>query len=269
MLGARNPEVQMLRRLLRRRSAREEAGRYVIEGPRLVVEALDAGVELDAVYVPADVSDADAAALLAACAARATAVRRLAPGVLEGAASTVTPQPALAVARPRPASLPDAVRAGAAPLVLVLCDVADPGNAGTLLRVAEAAGAAAVVACGAAAVDLYNPKVVRAAAGSLFRVATIAHEEPAAVLDELGRLGVQRVATAVDRGVPYDHADLRGPTALVLGNEAHGLAPAVVERLDLVVTIPMHGAVESLNVAIAGAVLAFEAARQRRTEANR
>lgn len=263
-LAARNPEVQTLRRLARRRSARSAADRYVIEGPRLVLEALDAGVAVDRVYVPVDASGPDVDELLRRAGAGAVSLQRLAPGVLEQVASTQTPQPAIAVARPRPAAIADALAAVDDPLVLVLCDVADPGNAGTLLRVAEAAGAALVVVCGTAAVEVHNPKVVRAAAGSLFRVPVATVPDPADALDALGARGLRRVATLVDAGEPYDRVDLRGPVAIVLGSEAHGLPDDVVARVDVRVRIPMAGQVESLNVGVAGAVLAFEAARQRR-----
>lgn len=264
VLAARNPEVQTLRRLTRRRSARSEADRYVIEGPRLVLDALDAGVTVDRVYVPADASGADVRELHRRADAGGVTLRQLAPGVLEQVASTQTPQPAIAVARPRLVAIADALDGVDDPLVLVLCDVSDPGNAGTLLRVAEAAGVALVIVCGPAAVEVHNPKVVRAAAGSLFRVAVATVPDAVAALDDLGARGVRRVATLVDAGVAYDGADLRGAVAIVLGSEAHGLPDAVVERVDERVRIPMAGQVESLNVGVAGAVLAFEAARQRR-----
>src|SRR5690606_24976566 len=117
---------------------------------------------------------------------------------------------------------------------------------------------------GAAAVDVYNPKVVRAAAGSLFRVPVAIEPDPSAALDQLGALGVRRVATIVDGGDDYDRVDLGGAVAIVLGSEAHGLGPDVVARVDQRVRIPMAGNVESLNVAVAGAVLAFDIARRRR-----
>jgi RNA methyltransferase, TrmH family len=262
-LAARNHEIQSLRRLLRRRSARSEAGRYVIEGPRLVVEAIDAAVPLDAVYVPDDASGADLDALLVRCRDAGLVVRVVAAGVIDQVASTQSPQPALAIATPTPATFDDVLRTDAVPFVLVLHDVADPGNAGTLLRVAEAVGAG-VVACGPRAVDVHNPKVVRAAAGALFRVPVVEHPDGRDALGILRERGIRIVGTTLDGATDLDEIELRGPVALVLGNEAHGLPDDVVATVDVSVRIPMRGAVESLNVAMAGTVLAFEAARQRR-----
>jgi TrmH family RNA methyltransferase len=105
---------------------------------------------------------------------------------------------------------------------------------------------------------------VRASAGSIFRVPVVNEGEGVHVLERLGDQGVQRLGTSAHEGIPYDRADLRAPFALVLGSEAHGLPPAVAARLDGAVHIPMDGPVESLNVAVAGAVVLFEAARQRR-----
>jgi TrmH family RNA methyltransferase len=271
-IAARNPEMQTLRRLLRRRSARSEAGRYVIEGPRLVIEALDAGVAVEAVYVPAGAADAegdggDLAALAARCRDAGLRPRAVAAGVIEQVATTQAPQPALAIAVTVRHELGDLLVAPE-PLVVVLCDVTDPGNAGTLVRVAEAAGAAGVVVCGRGAVDMTNPKVVRAAAGSSFRLPVVVDVEPADVLAALRAAGLRCVATAMSGRDDYDRVDLRGRVALVLGNEAHGLGDDVISAVDAVVRIPMRGVVESLNVATAGAVVAFEAARQRREPPN-
>jgi TrmH family RNA methyltransferase len=277
-LAARHPDVKALRRLARRRSARQDADRYVIDGPRLVIEALAAGIDIDTVYVPVDGVGPDVDALLAAARDAGVPVLRLAPGVLESVAGTVHPQPAIAVARPNPADLDTvlgstagpgpgaATRAAAppAPLILVLHDVSDPGNAGTLLRVAEAAGVTGVVVCGPHAVDVYNPKVVRAAAGSLFRMSVATCDDAAALLDALGAGGIPLAATVATGGVAYDRVDLSGPVALAIGSEAHGLPTHLVERAQLRLTIPMAGRVESLNAGVAGALVCFEAARQRR-----
>jgi len=145
----------------------------------------------------------------------------------------------------------------------VLVDVADPGNAGTLVRAAEAAGAAAVLFCGSS-VDPSNAKCVRASAGALFHVPIASGGEVGPVLESLGELGVRRLATVVQGGRPYDEVDLTGPVALVLGSEAHGLAPSALDAVDERLSIPMDGRSESLNVAMAGSVLCFESLRQRR-----
>ena len=262
VLSARNPRIATLRRLSGRRSARTEADRFVIDGPRLVGEAVAAGIVIDEVYVPVGALAApDIAALVDELDTLGVAVFVLAPDLFASVASTGSPQPAIAVARPPSGDL-DALIAEADAL-FVLVDVADPGNAGTLVRVAEAAGFGGVIACGNA-VEWWNPKVVRAAAGSLFRVPVAVAYDPSVVLAALGARGVATVATVVGSEQCFDACDYRGPVAIVLGGEAHGLPAGVMRSATTTVSIPMHGAVESLNVAMAGAVCAFELARQRR-----
>jgi TrmH family RNA methyltransferase len=252
--------VQRLRRLSGRRSARLEEGAFVIDGPVLLREALQAGVAVEEVFA----TDAADEGALAAVAAAGIRVHHLAPEVLTRAVDTVTPNGLAAIARRVEVSLEDALEAAVrGPLALVLVDVADPGNAGTLLRAAEASGAVAVLFCGHA-VDPSNAKCVRASAGALFHVPIAVGGAVEQVLGDLGARGVTRVATVVEGGAPYDRTDLTGPVAIVLGSEAHGLAPAVLALVDQPVSIPMAGRSESLNVAMAGSVLCFEALRQRR-----
>jgi TrmH family RNA methyltransferase len=235
----------------------------VIDGPVLLREALRAGVAVEAVFATAD-ADADA---VAAAGAAGAEVHHLTHDVLARAVDTVTPNGVAAIARRVEVAVDAAVTAAAAgPLALVLVDVADPGNAGTLLRAAEAAGASAVLFCGSS-VDPSNAKCVRASAGALFHVPVATGGDVERVLEDLGRRGVARVASVVDGGIPYDRADLTGPVAVVLGSEAHGLSPEVLAVVDQPVSIPMAGRSESLNVAMAGAVLCFEALRQRRSAA--
>jgi RNA methyltransferase, TrmH family len=186
----------------------------------------------------------------------------LAPGVLERVADTVSPQPMAAIVASTDVDL-DSVRT--AEFVLVCVDVRDPGNLGTVLRVAEASGAGAVICC-EGSVDAYSPKTVRASAGSLFHVPVVAGGEPLEVLDRMGRWGMHRLATDAHGGTPYDSVNLTTPTALVLGNEAHGLPDHLSAGLDGTVTIPMSGRTESLNVGMAAAVLCFERARQCRAQ---
>lgn len=183
----------------------------------------------------------------------------LAPGVLEKVADTVTPQPLLAVFATvdRPF---DAVQG--AGLVLVCTDLRDPGNAGTVIRSADAAGADAVV-CTGGTVDPFNPKAVRASAGSLFYVPLVCEPSVPAALASVSQAGYRLLGAAPAAGDDYQSVDFTRPVALVLGNEAWGLAPDVAQALDGFVHIPMAGRAESLNVGMAAAVLCFEALRQR------
>ena len=186
----------------------------------------------------------------------------LAPGVVERVATTVTPQPVLAVF---PMLDTPSVPEGAG-IVVVMADVRDPGNAGTVLRSADASGARAVVCCGGS-VDPYNPKTVRASAGSLFHVPVVLAGPPRDALDALGAAGLRRLGAVVTGGQDYTSVDWSVPTALVLGNEAWGLPEGL--PLDGMVGIPMEGRAESLNVGMACAVLCFEALRQCRSAQGR
>ncbi|HEY3724373.1 MAG TPA: RNA methyltransferase [Acidimicrobiia bacterium] len=263
-LGPRHTEVRRLRALLRDPVARAAESAFVLEGPRIVKDALARNATFDAVFLGPNARTAFRD-LLAASNLDDVPVFDLKEGVLEKLGSTRTPQPVLAVATipPRPTS---AALTGAGP-VLVAVGVADPGNLGTLLRSAEASGCAGVVCCGES-VDVYNPKVVRASAGAVLGIPIVAprpggaESDPIGVLDQLAAAGRARYA-AVTGGVPAYEVDLRAPVALVLGNEAHGLPDAVREHVDGLISVPMAGAVESLNVAMAATVIAFEAARQR------
>jgi TrmH family RNA methyltransferase len=262
-LGARHPDIRRLRELLRDPRARADAQAFVVEGPRALEGALDRGAPIEAAYLGprADTAFPELVARLHGAGVR---VHELKEGVLEKVGSTRTPQPVLAVA---PIARPARDVLAREGLVVIGTLISDPGNLGTILRSAEAAGAAAIV-LGPGSVDAYNPKVVRASAGAIFGIPVLeaASEgwSPVEALDALGALGRQRLGADATGALPYDRADLARPTAVVLGNEAHGLAPEVAARLDGTVAIPMAGATESLNVAMAATVLCFEAARQRR-----
>ena len=206
----------------------------------LIREVETAGWEIEAEFVAPGVEPVSSGAVLA-----------LADGVMERVASTETPQGSVVVVR-MPASTFDLA---VATFVLVLDRVADPGNLGTLMRSAEAAGVDAVVLT-PGTVDPYNPKVVRASAGALFHVPVVE-----ATFDDVVAAGLRPIGTSSHRGTPSDRADWSGRIALVLGNEAHGLAEdaPVVEW----VTIDHRGRSESLNVAMAGTVVLFDAGRSR------
>lgn len=221
----------------------------------MVAEALRSGAQVQTIFAgpgaPAEVVDAARVAGVRVVEVTAEAVVR--------AASTDNPQAIVALARTVDVPL-DAVRE--ATLVVVCVEMQDPGNAGTVLRSAEAAGVGAVVFCDGS-VDLYNPKAVRASAGSVFHVQVVAGGDPVSVLEAMGSWGLRRLGAAAARGLAYTDVDMRGPTAIVLGNEARGLPAAIEPVVDGYVHVPMAGRGTSLNVAGAATVLCFEAARQR------
>jgi RNA methyltransferase, TrmH family len=204
-------------------------------------------------------SSPEVSAVLDAALERGARVFDLASGVLERVADTVTPQPVLAVVGMPARTLDDLADAS---FVVVCVDVRDPGNAGAVIRVAHAAGAGGVV-CSVGTVDPFNPKTVRASAGSVFHIPVVVAGDAPDVLDTLGRHGLRRLAAVARGGSPYTEVDLIAPLALVLGNEATGLPAPLEDRLDARMTIPMEGGAESLNVSTAAAVLCFETARRR------
>ena len=228
----------------------------MIDGPKLLAEAIDAGVELVEVVAEPNAS----VDLLSRAEAAGAMVYIVLPGSLAKSVDAQTPQSVAAIARiPRDPSL-----APPTPnLVIVTVGVNDPGNAGSLLRSADAAGAEMMVFCDDS-VDPYNPKCVRASAGSLFRVPVVRAADAAATLGSLKASGVTTLGLVARGGAVYDQVDYAVPSAVVLGSEAHGLPAAVESLVDQLVTIPMSGPTESLNVGMAGTIVCFEALRQRR-----
>lgn len=272
-LSAQNPRARRARRLLRDARLRRTERAYVVEGPGLVGEALACGCDVAEVFVGTVAATGEvvprARQVWASAQAAGVAVFGLDVDALRSIASTDTPQPALAVIR-RPDPLPDplpgilAGQTGAPALVLRLVALGDPGNAGTLVRSAEAAGAQAVVFEGG--VDPTNPKVLRASAGSALRLPIVVHDADSAARHRRHRRQslVASIGLVASGGRPPEQCDLGAATELVVGNEAGGLPAGVVATLDDLVTIPMAEGVESLNAAMAGTVVLFEAARQRR-----
>ncbi len=258
-LGPRHAEVRRLRALLRDRTARATECAFALEGPRVVSAALDRGARVETLYLGHGAANAFVE-LVQRVRSAGGRVCELREGVLEKVGSTRTPQPVLAVT-PLVEHSPDELD-GDGP-VLVAVGVADPGNLGTMVRSAEATGAAGVVACGQS-VDLHHPRTVRSSAGAIFGVPTFEFDEPGATLAMLAGRGRRCVGTVARGGASLDDLDLANPIAVVVGNEAHGLAPDVEAALDLTVSIPMAGEAESLNVAMAATVVLFELARRRR-----
>ena len=251
-----NPQVKHIRSLAADRKDRRRERLFVLEGVRLVADALaQAGALELALYAPEQLGQTEAGRALLA---RLEGQRWAHPAsvqVVAAAADTVQPQGVVALARW------PAIEPGRPGIILVLDAIQDPGNMGTLLRSAEAVGVAEVL-CAKGAVDLYSPKVVRAAMGAHLRLAM----EQDLGWEQVGeRLSLIDHVYAADMGaaMPYYAADWRQPAALIIGNEAHGLSDELRGLAGKLIGIPMRGQAESLNAGVAGSVILFEALRQR------
>ena len=231
-----------------------------IEGPNLLEEALRAGLRIPWVFVAQGAEHLlDGLDLPAE-----TEVLQVPKEVLDSALLTETPQPVAALIEPPSWSWADAVvsRTKATPLIIVLAGLQDPGNLGTILRSAEAFGATATLSL-PGTVSAWNPKAVRASAGSVFRLPLL-ETNVEECFSRLREASVRIWTTAVQGAEPADRIDLAGPVALLIGNEGNGVPQALAEMADGAVTIPCPGTVESLNAAAAASVLLYEASRQRR-----
>jgi TrmH family RNA methyltransferase len=254
----RHPLVQRLRRLKETSTADELC---LIEGPKLLQEALGADIEVVEAVVATRLEAGDrGAGLLRALAERRVPVRRVEEGVLASLSEVETSQGILALAR-RPAFTEERFFTGR-PLVVVAVGVQNPGNLGGLLRTAEAAGATgAYLTAGTA--DPFSWKALRGSMGSAFRLPQVRGLPPKEALLRVRARGLTAVAASAEGETPYDQADLTGPLAVLLGSEGTGLPPELAAAADRRLAIPLRGRVESLNVGVAAAVLLFEVARQR------
>ena len=255
--SAANPRVKAIRELHNRRG-RQEQQAYLLEGIRLMEEALAADVSPRAVYVNAArlAASPRGAALLARLQSLRPLPEEMSLPAMSAAADTETPQGVLAVV---PLPPRQQVPSGSA-LVVVLDGMQDPGNLGTILRTALAAGVGAVITSPGCA-DVYAPKTVRAGMGAHFRLPVLP-DVPWGELPQL--LAGRQVLLAVPQGgTPYTLVDWRGPTAVVIGGEAQGVGEEARALAMAEVSIPMAHGVESLNAAVAAGVLLFEAYRQR------
>jgi len=256
----RSPRVRAAAKLAKK-NQRVETGLFLIEGPQAVAEALQYRPDLvTEVFATASALDRHSAIDRAAESA-GVRVDMVTDAVLEAIADTVTPQGVIAVCRQFPVALDDLL-AQRPRLVAVLEEVRDPGNAGTIIRVADAAGADAVILTGNS-VDVFNPKAVRATTGSLFHLPVVVGVALESTVERLRATGARILAADVsgdDLLAVRSAGDLDGATAWVFGNEARGLTAEQLALADRAVTVPIYGRAESLNLATAAAVCLYESA---------
>jgi TrmH family RNA methyltransferase len=266
----RSPRVRGVAKL-RKRDARSETGLFLLEGPQAVSEALQWRPELlaDLFVTPTALDRHPEIATMAADAG--LEVEFVSEQVIETMADTVTPQGVVAVCKQFPVSVRDLLAPGegdAGPrLIVVLEEVRDPGNAGTIIRAADAAGADGVIFSGRS-VDLYNPKVVRSTTGSLFHVPVAIVADFPSLRERLRSADLQILAADI-KGDDLLAARMEGvlaaPTAWLFGNEARGLSDEYLALADRAVTVPIYGRAESMNLATAASVCLYESAFAQRS----
>jgi len=242
--------VKLHRPIVQRREAR-----FLAEGPNLVEAALRRGLVCE-VFATESALERFGSLL------NGTPVHMVTERAAKALSDTVTPVGLVAVCSVPQTSL-DAVLAGSPGLTAVAVEISEPGNAGTLIRVADAMGADAVVLAGHS-VDPYNGKCLRASAGSIFSLPVINEPDAAAAVAAQSSAGLQVLATTVDGELSLDDAELTAPTAWLFGPEAHGLSPELAAMADHRVHIPMPGRAESLNISSAASICLYQSARARR-----
>ncbi len=244
-------------RKLRQRKHREDQGLFLLEGLQLLHMALDAGLSAGPVFFcPEQFRGAQAPALLERLQVAGGQMLQVSPPVLAALSDRDGPQGIVAAFRTFDTPL-TALKGAGNRLVLVLDRPQDPGNLGGLIRTADAAGAAGVVIL-EPAVDLFDPKTIRASMGSLFNLPVIRAADAPAALRHLASQGLALAGASEHAPEPWGETVLAGPCALVLGNEARGLSDDVTPHIRRWVSLPMRGKAESLNVAVAGGVLMYE-----------
>ena len=241
------------------KKGREKSGLFVIEGERFVSELLAGDVPVQPSYFMAAEGFAQKRDMAAYETAAPLYIVR--DAAFKQLSDVETPQGILAVCKQRHCA-PEDLCTGDAPILLVLEEMQDPGNVGTILRTADAAGLDGVI-LSAGAADVYNPKVLRAAAGALFRIPVAAGCDLAAVIPMLQAHSISVYAAVADTGCAPYACDFTRGTAVLIGNEARGLSAEAAALADTRITLPMPGRAESLNAAMAGGILVYEAVRQR------
>jgi TrmH family RNA methyltransferase len=262
-----NKYAQYVRDLAKRK-VRQKEEKFVAEGVRFVEETLRSGwVTESVVYSPCLLQTRRGADLLDTARSKRIHLVRVSDEVMERLSDTRTSQGVLAIVQQQAFVfadlLPDGPGNGRPLLSLALDGVQDPGNLGTLIRSAAAAGGDGVLV-GPGTVDVFNPKTLRSTMGSIFALPVVRADSLAGALGKLKEAGAQVVVADAAAETAYFDVDLTGATVIVLGNEGAGVEPSVMDTADLSARIPLERGAESLNVGVAGSLLLYEAVRQRR-----
>ena len=262
-----NRQVKLLMQLNKKRKARDEQGVFLAEGPKML-ENVPAERIVKAYFSESwykehahgsAIPDASWAGGLSSAGYEFEVME---DHIFASVSGTETPQGVLLIVKRSETPLEMMLEAPN-PLLVVLENLQDPGNLGTILRTAEGAGADGVILCNNC-VDLYNPKTVRSTMGSIFRVPVCRPGDGVSVASRLRKAGIHTYAAHLDGSVFYDEADYREGCAFLIGNESAGLSAPLTKAAEHLIKIPMAGGLESLNASVAASILMYEAVRQRR-----
>ena len=256
-----NTLIKHLRELAAERAARHSHGLFVIEGRRFVEAALKAKAQLTHLLIAEELADTPELSAMVQSLPADVSLHSAPMSILAAAAQTQHPQGVVAIARMHPFDLSQLITCGRR-LWLVMDGVTDPGNAGTMVRTADAAGFDGVLV-GPASVDLYNPKTLRATMGSIFHIPCPVVDDLAVALALLKATGVRLIAAHLEGTLAPYAIDLAANAAIIVGNEAHGVSAEAASLADTLVKIPMIGQAESLNACTAANILMYESVRQR------
>ncbi|MBR3471797.1 MAG: RNA methyltransferase [Prevotella sp.] len=259
-----NPRIKTLLALQQKSSLRRQQDLFVVEGQRELIHCMEAGYQIDSLYVCNDTQQPDTlSALFSSQGLAESSMFSVSPAVYERIAYRGSTEGVIAVVRSRHVTLSQ-LPLSSCPLIMVLESVEKPGNLGAVLRTADAAKADAVIVCDPLT-DLYNPNLIRASLGAIFTVPTVATstEECIRFLKERH---IQILTAQLQDSHPYYATPMDIPTAIVMGTESTGLTNQWREAADAHIRIPMNGQLDSLNVSVSAAILLFEAVRQRQIQ---
>lgn len=252
-----NAQVKNVINLIKKSGERKNRGLFVIEGIRMFSEVPHK--MLEKVYASESFAK-DHMSLLNGCGPCGYEI--VADNVFKQMSDTKTPQGIMALVKMHEYTMKDLLPEGKVPLLVVLENIQDPGNLGTIIRTAEGAGATGIIMSNDT-VDIYNPKTIRSTMGSLFRMPFIYAENICECAEKLNSMGIRTMAAHLDGTGYYYEEDLKAPTAVLIGNEGNGLTKELTDRAECLIKIPMEGSLESLNAAVSAAVILYESLRQR------
>jgi TrmH family RNA methyltransferase len=255
-----NPKIKEILEIKNKRSKYRSTA-FIIEGLNLIEMALASGNKINTVFFTDSFrAKKDGQKILREIAKKTDAIFEVTEQIMNKLADTETPQGIIATASYPQKNL-EGVKFKSAPLIAVIDGIQEPGNLGTIIRTADAAGADAVIILKGTC-DVFMPKTLRATAGSIFNIPII-YTGTDKLIEWLKSNGIMFTATALDSGKSIFDSDLKKPIAFVFGNEAHGVSNEIKRKADLILKIPIYGKAESLNVSASAAVCLYEVARQR------